>query len=103
MLYALAALHAGASRVEVVHWFLERPHEWARAGFDAEQRAGLQERLLVRLERARARGFAVSGAPHRGLCLTCPGRARLCSWNAADTLRERPPGIGGPPTPDGES
>ncbi len=103
MLYALAALHAGAPRVEVVHWFLERPHEWARASFGAEQRAGLQEQLLARLERARARGFAVSAAPHRGLCLTCPGRTRLCSWNAADTLRERPPGIGGSSTPSGES
>jgi ATP-dependent helicase/nuclease subunit A len=100
-LYALAALQAGAPRVEVVHWFLERPHEWARAGFGAEQRAGLQEQLLARLERARARGFAVSGAPHRGLCLTCPGRARLCSWHEADTLGERPPGIGGPPAPGG--
>ncbi len=101
-LYALAALHAGAPRVEVVHWFLERPREWVRAGFGAEQRAGLQEQLLARLERARTRGFAVSEVPHRGLCLTCPGRARLCSWNAADTLRERP-GIGSPPTPGGVS
>jgi hypothetical protein len=50
----------------------------------------LEEALRARVERARARGFAVSEAPHRGLCLTCPGRARLCSWNEADTLRERP-------------
>ncbi len=103
MLYALAALHAGAPRVEVVHWFLERPHEWVRVGFGAEGRAGLQEQLLSRMERARARGFVVSETPHRALCLTCPGRARLCSWNAADTLRERPPGIGGQPAPGGDS
>jgi ATP-dependent helicase/nuclease subunit A len=91
LLYALAALHAGAPRVEIVHWFLERPHEWVRARFHAAELPPLQERLRGRMERARERAFAVSESPHRGLCLTCPGRARLCSWDAADTLRERPP------------
>ncbi|MFI5004891.1 MAG: UvrD-helicase domain-containing protein [Solirubrobacterales bacterium] len=90
LLYGLAALHAGAQRVEVVHWFLERPGEWVGARFCAEERALLEEALRARVERANARGFAVSEAPHRGLCLSCPGRARLCSWNEADTLRERP-------------
>ena len=90
LLYALATLHAGAQRVEVVHWFLDRPTEPAAAHFRADQRAPLEEALRARVERTRARGFAVSEAPHRGLCLTCPGRARLCSWNEADTLRERP-------------
>ncbi len=38
--------------------------------------------------RARASGFRVSPQPHRGLCLTCPGRAGLCSWSESETLRE---------------
>jgi ATP-dependent exoDNAse (exonuclease V) beta subunit len=90
LLYALAALQAQAPRVEVVHWFLERPHEWVCAHFDAAERPLLQGWLRARIELARERAFMVSETPHRGLCLTCPGRARLCSWDAADTLRERP-------------
>jgi hypothetical protein len=33
--------------------------------------------------------FAVAPEPHRGLCGTCPGRARLCSWEETMTLREQ--------------
>ncbi len=99
LLYALAALRAGATQVEVVHWFLERPGEWVCASFRAEELAQLEEQLLARVVDARARGFAVSAAPHRGLCLTCPGRARLCSWDEADTLRERSVAIGGSTAP----
>jgi hypothetical protein len=29
----------------------------------------------------------VTDAPHRELCLTCPGRAELCSWPQEVTLR----------------
>jgi ATP-dependent helicase/nuclease subunit A len=92
LLYALAALHGEAREVEIVHWFLQRPHEWVSACFHAAERQPLVEQLLARVRHAGARGFAVSETPHRGLCLTCPGRARLCSWHEAETLRERPPG-----------
>ena len=78
LIYALAVLRDGAPAVEIVHWFLERPHEWLGARYaEADQSA-------------RARGFAVSEHPHRGLCETCPGRASLCSWGEAETLRETP-------------
>ncbi len=93
LVYALAALHHGAPRVEVVHWFLARPDDWVSAVFTAEDRAGLQEELRARAARARQRGFAVSPAPHRNLCLTCPGRATLCSWDATATSREHPPSL----------
>jgi ATP-dependent exoDNAse (exonuclease V) beta subunit len=89
-LYALALLRAGAERVEVVHWFLERPHEWIGAGYRAHDRHALEGRLAGRLERAGERPYAVSPRPHRGLCLTCPGRSGLCSWGDAETLREIP-------------
>ncbi len=90
VLYALALLRAGAGSVEVVHWFLERPHEWVAARFHAQERETLRERLLARISRASEQPFAVSAHPHRGLCLTCPGRSGLCSWGDADTLRENP-------------
>jgi ATP-dependent exoDNAse (exonuclease V) beta subunit len=90
LLYALAVLREGALQVEIVHWFLERPEEWASARFTAADRPALEEQLAERLARARVRPFAVSPRPHRGLCLTCPGRAGLCSWGEAETLREVP-------------
>jgi ATP-dependent helicase/nuclease subunit A len=90
VLYALAALREGAAKVEVVHWFLERPHEWVTAGYRATQRAALEQLVAEHVTRSRARGFAVSPSPHRGLCLTCPGRAGLCSWGERETLREDP-------------
>jgi len=88
LLYALAALRAGAPRVEVLHWFLQRPHDPVGAGYGASERRALERSLAARIERARVRGYAVSAHPHRGLCLTCPGRAALCSWSRAETLRE---------------
>jgi len=79
-LYALAALRAGAQRVEVVHLFLEQPANPATAtcsladiepieGYLGERAAG-----IVRGE------FAVAEHPHLTLCATCPGRGGLCSW-----------------------
>ncbi|HSZ14528.1 MAG TPA: UvrD-helicase domain-containing protein [Solirubrobacteraceae bacterium] len=90
LLYALAVLRGGAASVEVVHWFLERPREWVSARYAAADRDGLERRLAERVARAGERGFAVSAQPHRGLCLTCPGRAGLCSWGERETLREEP-------------
>jgi ATP-dependent helicase/nuclease subunit A len=90
LLYALAILREGAPSVEIVHWFLERPEEAVGARFGSGEREQLELRLAARLARARERGFAVSAHPHRGLCLTCPGRTGLCSWDERHTLRERP-------------
>ncbi len=89
LLYALAAIEDGAKQVEVAHWFLERPGEWATARFTASERDDLRGQALTRLARARDRGFAVTEAPHRALCLTCPGRGGLCSWGETHTMRER--------------
>jgi ATP-dependent helicase/nuclease subunit A len=90
LLYALAVLREGALQLEIVHWFLERPEEWASARYTAADRPTLEEQLAERLARAREHPFAVSSRPHRGLCLTCPARAGLCSWGEAETLRELP-------------
>ncbi|MFI5037989.1 MAG: PD-(D/E)XK nuclease family protein, partial [Solirubrobacterales bacterium] len=90
LLYALAVLRDGAPKVEVVHWFLQRQPGWVGASHAASERGELEERLAARVRRARERGFSVSDQPHRGLCETCPGRAGLCSWSDAETLRETP-------------
>jgi ATP-dependent helicase/nuclease subunit A len=90
LLYALAVLRRGAAQVEVVHWFLERPHEPVIVRYRREERDALEQRLAAHVAGARERGFAVSSSPHRGLCLTCPGRAGLCSWGEQETMREQP-------------
>jgi len=88
-LYALAVLADGAPRVEVVHWFLQRPSEPIAAVFTADDRRPLEDTIAQLVKDARARPFIVSENPHRGLCATCPGRSRLCSWSDSFTLRER--------------
>jgi ATP-dependent helicase/nuclease subunit A len=92
LLYALAVLRDGAQHVDVVHWYLERPHEPVAARFHAAQRGVLEAQAAELLGRARASmdAFAPSSEPHRALCLTCPGRGTLCSWDEQHTLRERP-------------
>jgi ATP-dependent helicase/nuclease subunit A len=92
LLYGLAAIEQGATRVEVAHWFLERPQEMICATFTADQAPALRARLTERLASLRTRGYAVAPEPHRALCLTCPGRARLCSWPPSRTLAEEPSG-----------
>jgi ATP-dependent helicase/nuclease subunit A len=90
LVYALAVLRTGVPRVEIAHWFLERPAEWVAASSSAGERQELEDLLAMRIQRAQAGGFAVSEHPHRGLCQTCPGRGGLCSWGEAETSRESP-------------
>lgn len=96
LLYALAVLRDGAASVDIVHWFLQRPGDWVLASYTAADRPDLERRLSDRLSLARARGYVVSPRPHRGLCLTCPGRSGLCSWGETETMREIPGGEPGP-------
>ena len=87
IVYALAALRAGAERVEVAHCFLERPDEPARGRVRAAD-AGRLERELLELARGVVEGrFVPSDEPHRGLCADCPGRAALCVHPPELTLR----------------
>ncbi len=87
LLYALAVLREDAASVEIVHWFLERD-EWVAARYAAAERATLERELAARIASAREQPFVVSERPHRGLCLTCPGRGGLCSWDERWTMRE---------------
>ncbi len=92
LLYALAMLREGALVVEVSHWFLERPLEPAVARYTVAERAALEAELAERLSADWRDPFTVSPNPHRGLCLTCPGRGGMCSWGEEETMREEASG-----------
>jgi RecB family exonuclease len=86
-LYALAALRAGAQRVEVAHLFLERPAEPAVAAYAATDITALEQAVADESAGVLAGEFSVAPQPHRELCATCPGRGGLCSWPEEVVLR----------------
>jgi ATP-dependent helicase/nuclease subunit A len=87
LIYALAALRAGAEVVEVVHCFLERPDELAVALYESADAERL-ERELLKLAQGVVEGrFEPSAEPHFALCADCPGREALCVHDEALTLR----------------
>jgi hypothetical protein len=90
LVYALAALRAGAERVEVAYLFLERPAEPVRAVFESADAAGLERGLLSLAGGVVKARFEPTDAPHRELCATCPGRPALCTWGPERTLSEAP-------------
>jgi hypothetical protein len=90
LVYALAALRAGAESVEVVHTFLELPQRPAVARFTREQLPALDAELTALAGGVLRREFAVTDAPHRGVCSGCPAEGGLCSWPLEMTRREQP-------------
>jgi ATP-dependent exoDNAse (exonuclease V) beta subunit len=88
LIYALAALHAGAAEVEVVHCFLEAPEEPVAATFTAARREELAARLRALAAGVLERRFPVAPDPHRRLCAGCPAEGGLCSWPPELTRRE---------------
>jgi hypothetical protein len=97
LIYALAALRGGASTVEVVHLFLERPEEPVHAGFAD---ATALEREIEALAAGVADGeFPVSETPGVPVCNGCPGEGGLCSWPLEMTRRD-PEAPAPAPAPD---
>jgi ATP-dependent helicase/nuclease subunit A len=90
LVYALAALRSGAPRVDVAYSFLEAPGDPVETRFLAEEADELEARLLELAAGVIEGHFEPTAEPHRDLCLTCPGRAALCSWGPDRTLREHP-------------
>jgi ATP-dependent exoDNAse (exonuclease V) beta subunit len=90
LIYALAAMQAGAREVEVVHAFLEVPERPAIARFTAADVPGLEAELAELASGVLAGDFAVSPEPHRALCRGCPAEGGLCSWPPSATRREAP-------------
>ena len=89
LVYALAALKAGAERVEVVHLFLDRPADPAVAVYEAADMPELEERLReVSADLVNWR-FTPTDQPHRELCASCAARPGLCSWEPERTLSDR--------------
>ena len=97
VIYALAALRAGAEVVEVAHCFLERPDEPAVALYEAADEERLESDLLG-LARGVVEGrFEPSTEPKFSLCADCPGRAALCVHEPELTLRAVRQAGGGAP------
>ena len=90
LVYALAALHAGADAVEIAHCFLEQPDAPVSVTFERGQMADLQARLDGLGRGVVERRFEVAPAPYRGLCAGCPAQGGLCSWPLEMTRRESP-------------
>jgi len=88
LVYALAALRAGASEVEVVHTFLELPNRPAVATFTRDQVPELEARLTALARGVIERDFRVTDVPHRAVCDGCPAEGGLCSWPLEMTRRE---------------
>jgi hypothetical protein len=87
LIYALAALRAGAEVVEVVHCFLERPDEPAVALYQASDAERLERELLGLAKGVVEGRFEPSREPQFSLCADCPGRAALCVHEPELTLR----------------
>ncbi|MBV8711839.1 MAG: PD-(D/E)XK nuclease family protein, partial [Solirubrobacterales bacterium] len=88
LVYALAALRAGAAEVEVVHTFLELPQRPAVAMFGRDQAPALEAQLSALAGGVLRREFTVTDTPHRGVCEGCPAEGGLCSWPLEMTRRE---------------
>ncbi len=90
LVYALAALRAGAVEVEVVHTFLELPQRPAVATFAREQAPALEAELTALARGVLAGEFRVTDAPHRAVCDGCPAEGGMCSWPLEMTRRDAP-------------
>lgn len=85
--YALAALQAGAARVDVAHLYLDRPAEPVLAGFTAEDADALRADLLARADGVLRRDFRPTDEPCARVCDGCPGRGGLCPVPVELTVR----------------
>jgi ATP-dependent exoDNAse (exonuclease V) beta subunit len=90
LVYALAALRAGADQVEVAHVFLDGAHEPVTATFSRDDAPELEDRLSALADGVMQRQFAVTDAPHRAVCQGCPAEGGLCSWPLGMTRRDAP-------------
>jgi hypothetical protein len=97
IVYALAALRAGAPAVEVAYCLLERPAEPVTTLYTAADAPELADALARLAHGLMTHSYEVTPTPHRELCGDCPGRHALCSHPQSMTLRLPPaPWPGGP-------
>jgi len=87
--YALAALRAGATRVEVAHVYLQTGGA-ATAVYGPDDLPALKGLIRAASASLLAGEYPVTDMPHVGICATCPGRGGLCPVPAELTERPRP-------------
>jgi hypothetical protein len=87
LIYALAALRAGAQRVEIVHLFLEAADRPVTRSYAEEETERLHSELARRAEPLLSGHFEVTPTPHWGVCAGCPALGGLCSWPAEMSMR----------------
>jgi ATP-dependent helicase/nuclease subunit A len=87
LIYAIAALRAGADEVEIAHCFLEVPDTPVIVGFGADRLPELDASLAAHAAGIIAGRFEVSPEPRRALCAGCPAEGGLCSWPLSMTRR----------------
>jgi ATP-dependent helicase/nuclease subunit A len=90
LVYALAALRAGAEEVEIAHVFLERADAPVTATFGPDDAPGLERELSSLGAGVLRREFPVTDEPHRAICAGCPAEGGLCSWPLELTRRDAP-------------
>jgi ATP-dependent helicase/nuclease subunit A len=87
LVYAIAALRAGADEVEIAHCFLEQPDTPVIVGFEVARLPELDASLQSLAGGIVAGRFEVSPEPRRALCAGCPAEGGLCSWPLSMTRR----------------
>ncbi len=80
LVYALACFRAGASEVEVVYVFLERPDEVASTSFLRSEQPELEAELSLAIARINAGSFEPS--PGEFTCSGCPALDLVCAGPA---------------------
>jgi ATP-dependent exoDNAse (exonuclease V) beta subunit len=107
LVYALAALRAGAARTDVAYALLEQPDEPVVTTYTQADAPELAHRLSTLADGILHHHYPVTDTPHRELCGDCPGRLALCSHPQSKTLRPPPAPWPGAParrtTPAGTS
>jgi ATP-dependent exoDNAse (exonuclease V) beta subunit len=89
-LYALAALRAGAPRVEVVHLYLQAADAPATAVYTQADEPALTAELVALTQRLARGEYPLTEHPHAGLCASCPARGGLCPYPEDRTLAPAP-------------
>jgi hypothetical protein len=85
LVYALVCLRGGASEVEVVYQFLERPNDVVSASFTADDAPALEEQLSEAIARIRAGEFHPT--PSEFACADCPALDLVCAGPRLSTGR----------------
>ena len=76
-MYALACLKAGASDVEVVYQFLERPNDLVTQRYEVEDVPALEAELSLAIAAIQSGEFKPT--PSDYACATCPALDLVCA------------------------